>query len=361
MIKKLKELYYKQTSFDDRMFFIILISSTVLLVFSTIFTIFEDISQYAILLLLGVDVCCVATFIIAYIFHDIKKAKSLLYFIVLFVFIPLSFFFNGALKSGMPLYMLAATAIIVPSLSGKKRIIIFLTITFYYVGNIILSYYILDKDILFIPKVTQDYTTLDYSISFIICALFIYILMSLIFRAYNKERAKNLEALKELQRASTHDALTGISNRRFLYDSLEAMGEDVFSHSNYIAMFDIDFFKKVNDTYGHQFGDKALRIVAGEIKRFTNEDIGEIVARYGGEEFIYFMHAKNNDEAYKRTDKIRSNCEKLKWEEKDTPITISGGLIHCSDYTDLTHMMSEVDSLLYKAKSCGRNCICKKL
>lgn len=92
MIKKLKELYYKQTSFDDRMFFIILISSTVLLVFSTLFTIFENISQYAILLLLGVDVCCVATFIIAYVFHDIKKAKSLLYFIVLFVFIPLSIF-----------------------------------------------------------------------------------------------------------------------------------------------------------------------------------------------------------------------------------------------------------------------------
>lgn len=361
MIKKLKEIFYKQKNFDDRMFFIILVSSTVLLAFSTVLTIYENISKYAIYLLLGVDVCCIASFIIAYVFNDLKKAKILLYFIVLFIFIPLSYFFNGALMSGMPLYMLAATTIIVPSLSGKKRILLFLTISLYYVSLIILSYYLAGTDIIFIPKVTAEYTTFDYSISFIICGLFIYIMMALIFRAYNNEREKNLMALQELKRASTHDALTGISNRRYLYDTLEAMGDDVFSHSNYIAMFDIDYFKKVNDTYGHQFGDKALRIVAGEIKRFTNEDIGEIVARYGGEEFIYFMHAKNNYEAYKRTDKIRSNCEKLKWEEKDTPITISGGLIHCSDYTDLTHMMSEVDTLLYKAKSCGRNCICKKL
>lgn len=361
MIKKLKAIYNSQHSFDDRMFFIILVTKVLFLFLSTIVTMFENVSKYAIIVFVISDLFTIGTFVWAFLLSDLKNAKLFFCIISNFVLTPISFFFNGALSSGMILNMLASLLIIVPLLKGRQRMTIFILNTLLDTGIILLAYLVDDLDIKVVPKVSLIYTALDYSVSFIVNAFFTFALMSLIFRAYNSEREKNEQAMKKLEIASMRDALTGLSNRRYLYEKLEELDEDLFSHDYYMAMFDIDFFKKINDTYGHLFGDKALKNIANEIKKCTNEDAFEISARYGGEEFVFLLKASRKEEAYKRVDNIRRSVEKLKWEEKDSPITISGGLLHCSDYRDLTIMMSKVDSLLYKAKSCGRNCICKEL
>ena len=127
-------------------------------------------------------------------------------------------------------------------------------------------------------------------------------------------------------------------------------------------MSDIDFFKKVNDTYGHAVGDCVLRTVAKTIKRELRES--DIASRYGGEEFIFLLPQTNIDEATVVAERLRSAVEKKKIniEEynienvKEISVTISIGV---SEYNkadkDPNALYEHADSVLYQAKETGRN------
>lgn len=162
------------------------------------------------------------------------------------------------------------------------------------------------------------------------------------------------------------DELTGLPARRALReDLLKLSGEYT------IAMLDIDFFKKFNDTYGHDTGDDVLRLVASVLKNVTG---GGKAFRYGGEEFsIVFPHAKIS-EVMPHLEKLRAAVEKspyayvkkLKDETKKKPtaknlfVTISIGVAERSEKNDHPDaVMKAADTALYRAKKKGRNCVCK--
>ncbi|KOO14617.1 diguanylate cyclase [Vibrio xuii] len=154
------------------------------------------------------------------------------------------------------------------------------------------------------------------------------------------------DATDELYKLANQDALTGLWNRRFLFNQACSGCE----HSN-IAMLDIDYFKKVNDTYGHDGGDATLKMVANILKIYFPEDV---VVRFGGEEFC-IQSCAPFDEFISRIENMRQRVEKtpIKHNGQQIQVTISIGV--CNLNTDLNAQIKIADDHLYSAKAAGRN------
>jgi len=124
-----------------------------------------------------------------------------------------------------------------------------------------------------------------------------------------------------------------------------------------IFMLDIDFFKKVNDIYGHQAGDEVLKQVSGVIKDSIR--IGDTLARYGGEEFIVMLPEADKVKAIELADRLRQKIENMvTLSGKDKiKVTASFGVASYSDGKTQSNIIGAADALLYKAKANGRNVV----
>jgi len=170
----------------------------------------------------------------------------------------------------------------------------------------------------------------------------------------NELKVANLK-LAEL---ATEDPLTGIANRRCFEERLSAAFKQMkrTSHAYSILMVDVDFFKKVNDTFGHEAGDKVLQKLAALVSESLRST--DFVARYGGEEFIVLLAPVISEEqAFTVAEKIREIVATAEFPSVKN-ITISVGLAVAS-IGDLTQedAIRRADGALYKAKEKGRNCV----
>jgi len=173
-----------------------------------------------------------------------------------------------------------------------------------------------------------------------------------------KEKVKTLEAeLKKVKEEAKTDFLTKLYNKRALDEFLHVKeGEFERYQRNYcIAMFDIDYFKKVNDTYGHDAGDAILAAFAKILKKESREV--DIVGRFGGEEFMVILGDTNIEGASKYAEKVRNHVQKAKFMYKGQriPITVSGGLASRDNFASMKQTIKEADENLYRAKNDGRN------
>jgi len=156
----------------------------------------------------------------------------------------------------------------------------------------------------------------------------------------------------KLDNLASFDVLTKIYNRRKL---LEVITDDLDTNVNYpfaFIMFDIDNFKKINDTYGHDVGDIVLERVAQTAKNTIRptDDIG----RWGGEEFVVFLRRASFDTAIEVAERIRKAINLLQWEDMN-PISISLGVVEAEDGVPFNRLYEKVDKRLYKAKQTGKN------
>ncbi|MGR9100289.1 MAG: GGDEF domain-containing protein, partial [Gammaproteobacteria bacterium] len=172
---------------------------------------------------------------------------------------------------------------------------------------------------------------------------------------------------EDLKRTGLTDTLTGVNNRRFLEQRL---GEEICQCQRRMEplscfFLDIDHFKSVNDTYGHQAGDLVLRLVAGAIKdQMRNNDI---VARYGGEEFVALLSSIDESLGTEIAERIRKKVKSLAIEYKDCKIrvTISIGFACYAPQVDspvvteqiASALIHSADNALYLAKNKGRDCV----
>lgn len=134
-----------------------------------------------------------------------------------------------------------------------------------------------------------------------------------------------------------------------------------FGHCFTVLLFDIDHFKKVNDTYGHDAGDDVLRQISRLIK--SNIRQSDIFARHGGEEFTLLLRKTEIDIGIKTAEKLRKSIENLKIETCTgvIPVTISIGVVQFSEKAaDFDSLISLADEALYEAKDKGRNCVVYK-
>lgn len=167
-----------------------------------------------------------------------------------------------------------------------------------------------------------------------------------------------LAYLKELEYAIVIDELTQVYNRKHFEGKLKILIErykkigEMFT----VAIIDLDFFKKVNDTYGHLIGDEVLKGFAVLVKELKREQ--DILCRYGGEEFVLLMPNTEVDEAYLLVEKIRQAMEQKAFTANDTMfhVTFSSGLMGVNEhYMHSKKLLEAADQALYAAKTTGRN------
>ncbi len=165
---------------------------------------------------------------------------------------------------------------------------------------------------------------------------------------------------QKLEKIAITDELTGMFNRRYFFSRFVAEFERCkrFSQSLACVMIDIDHFKKINDTYGHLYGDEALRNTALGIRGCTR--IIDIAARYGGEEFAVILPTTDKEGALIIGNRIRDEIDKMAFPVKGlgkiARFTVSLGIAsYPKDASTIEELINNADRALYKAKGLGKN------
>lgn len=176
------------------------------------------------------------------------------------------------------------------------------------------------------------------------------------YKKFASDEVKIIKYTQKLEKLSTQDALTLLQNRRGMENHLEKrIAEAIDTHTTFsIAIADIDFFKKVNDTFGHEAGDYVLKRVSEVMSQYMEEK-GHL-ARWGGEEFLLEFNT-NGDDAYVQVEDLRHLIEQTSFEYEGTPIkvTMTFGLEEYSYSYPLKETIDKADQKLYIGKESGRN------
>ena len=212
--------------------------------------------------------------------------------------------------------------------------------------------------ILFIGESRRDFTVRAEGFDFIV-------------DPFNKEemiiRANALLKIKaikdKLERVSTTDDLTGLHNRKYLQERLE---EEISRSKRYgtklsCILFDLDFFKVVNDMYGYEWGDILLRNIANKLTAMARKE--DIVTRYGDEEFLLVLPNTSEENAFLFGERFRREVEKMEFipagEDEAHKVTISGGISTYPCMADVEEDANTViryaEHALYNAKHRGKN------
>ncbi len=158
-----------------------------------------------------------------------------------------------------------------------------------------------------------------------------------------------------LHQEAQSDELTGLRNRYAFYEYYNTKLSKKKGNKASVVMCDIDHFKNINDTYGHNVGDLVLREIAGIIRDNAGKD--DLTVRWGGEEFIVILMGKNDDEAYDFAENLRKKVQSHTFDTGDVQfgVTMSFGvgLIDLENTVEIN--VKNVDEKLYKAKNTGRN------
>lgn len=180
-------------------------------------------------------------------------------------------------------------------------------------------------------------------------------------RAQIKSRTRELEAAKQLAEIDARtDALTGLPNRRHF---LESLNRDIANAGRHqwpltVISMDIDFFKKINDQYGHAAGDETLRQVSEIFKKYSRAS--DAVARIGGEEFALICLNSNAAETDQLAERLRKEVADtaIIYKAQQFNITLSIGIAIMHQGDDLERLLHKADLALYEAKQTGRNKVC---
>lgn len=198
-------------------------------------------------------------------------------------------------------------------------------------------------------KISELYTTIT-----LITTVFPIIYVFMVF-------SQNLEKLhKELRLLANTDALTQILNRRTLFNRghEEFFLAQKYEHSFSLILFDVDFFKKVNDEFGHPVGDQLLVQITELVTKSIRKK--DLFSRYGGEEFAILMRNTEGDEGYKAAcqiaEKIKNN--RFMIEAYELNITISAGVVQFRpEMKSFDEMIQIADNRMYKGKEAGRDIV----
>ena len=176
-----------------------------------------------------------------------------------------------------------------------------------------------------------------------------------------------LEHMKQLKKyhesMSMLDELTGLYNRRYFYMQIEAAlaRSKRYRQPLCLLILDLDYFKSINDTYGHGFGDIVLKDVASSLREEIRES--DILARFGGEEFVITFTDIDKKKGKQFAERIRNKIASLVWKVNDHEIKITTSIgVHClvdealeQDSFDIDSLLNYADKALYAAKAGGRN------
>lgn len=164
-----------------------------------------------------------------------------------------------------------------------------------------------------------------------------------------------LDRIALIRDLSYKDPLTHLFNRRYFFECADGFMNRIVEEGRIVsaAMLDIDFFKKFNDTYGHDVGDKVLCSVAATIADHFPSDA--IVSRFGGEEFCILAANDSEDDIASRHEALRHTIESMPVRANGEPLSITVSIGVSAERLGIQEMLKKADSRLYKAKESGRN------
>lgn len=173
-----------------------------------------------------------------------------------------------------------------------------------------------------------------------------------------EEKVKTLEEeLRKSKNDSMRDHLTGLLTRRAYEEEVKRIESDYERNSNQYAVvfFDIDHFKKINDTYGHDCGDVILKVFAKILEKATRDY--DVVGRYGGEEFVALVHFNLTRELLQYLKRVKQivTSNNFIYKQHQIKVTFSAGVAIRSNYENYQNSIQRADMLLYEAKEAGRN------
>jgi diguanylate cyclase (GGDEF)-like protein len=178
--------------------------------------------------------------------------------------------------------------------------------------------------------------------------------------AFVQDVTEERERTEELTHIASTDYLSNLQTRRAMSELLARRSEELLQSGGgaFLAMFDIDDFKKVNDTYGHEIGDRVLKMVAEAIQNTPGCERN--TSRWGGEEFLLLLESGSLDEAIQRIEDILRDIENREvriTDKKSVHVTVSAGVAELDPHRGVTDSVTRADAGLYRAKREGKNCV----
>jgi diguanylate cyclase (GGDEF)-like protein len=309
----------------------------------------------------------------------VKDSRSIIFYIVYFAIFAGIFAASYKYKSIVVLWMfnIGMTVFILISLDffgwnvGVQHFLVVMLLLYFFSGYRrypekiiyavclcairIVLYYVYQRRAMLLPLTASSINTLQ-----VINTITIFWCMSFIAYIFSRDgqelEGKLVEYNEQLEKLANTDALTGLYNRRKGLDYIESVLKKSGSNGGFsLCICDIDFFKKVNDHYGHDCGDEVLKSIA---QIFIDEMKGkDFVARWGGEEFLLLFPGSNGDKAYAKLEHIRQKIKemKIKHGEEEINVTMTFGLAEYDYSGNFENTLKEADHKLYQGKESGRD------
>jgi len=257
---------------------------------------------------------------------------------------------SGGVNNTGALWIYSQPAVVLFLYGLRKGIVVLALFTLILVG------------ILFLPD--NILLTTFYTFEYKVRLLLVFILDIALTAAYEYSTENLFAKMKLLTEELTHiaeeDQLTQLRNRRGVHHQMERIYEQSKRDKTTMSliMCDIDYFKEVNDRYGHEAGDKVLIDIANVIKNTIRRT--DIAARWGGEEFLIVLPKTNKKEAYTVAEKIRKNILELlvMHEKSQIKVTLSAGVVDSKQTSGVDQLVKLADNYMYEAKTSGRNITC---
>lgn len=292
--------------------------------------------------------CAIAIYIgsgIGFATQNISVGSHIILFVCSVIEFPVMYLVYGADRIGYLILGLVGVALF----AGKKQRIIASAFIIIYDSAIIIWKFA-NPYAAFIKK--DGDSPIAAFMDYVIAAVSITVMIIVLIRRYEEQQEQLKNLTVELQEMVNLDPLTQLYNRRYLTEYLDKKIKSDDSHFA-VALLDIDNFKKINDTYGHLYGDETLKAFAGILKN-TVDGIG-IAARFGGEEFMIVFDSPEKDVINTRLDNARKQFDEYGMNTRHIHTTFSGGVEVFENQDMITKLFNKADEKLYSAKNAGKN------
>ncbi len=271
----------------------------------------------------------------------------------IFVLFPFLWLFSGgATGSTLPLVVFCAMGIVV-MFPGKYRGVLLIITLMLFLMLIWIELYWPD---IVVPYPNRQVWYIDLMVGLVFSYCATAALAYFVILRYQKAKLEADRLVRRLEEMSLTDALTGAFNRRYLTACIDEEMRKAYDSGRLltVCLIDIDFFKRINDSFGHLYGDEVLiklsGIIAGQL------DGTEVFGRYGGEEFIILFKNCGLRQALSRIENVMNAIRNTQWDHGET-ITVSCGVGSYVKGISYSKFIERADVNLYRAKANGRNCV----
>jgi len=349
LIYRMKSLY-NLNSLQGKVYYLLITLGILISIINTVSNYLLDLGVVLVLTTFFTGIFCLVMLIVTIKSGQYLKSAYLTSWVLILVIYPSLWISNGG-SDGPTLGVYIFNTVLIAVIFDKRKARILMTLKMCTIPFL----FMLEK---YYPHLINGYENADIRMIDIIVGTYIliffsYVIIDRIMKEY-KSRIYELDEIREkLHLLSITDELTGLYNRRHIFQEITKQLNNQTECTYTVIMFDIDDFKKINDNYGHTVGDEVISTVGDLLKSNTRES--DVVGRIGGEEFLVLLLGLSEEEAYIKAENLRQAVCKYHWSIENMVVTVSGGVYEGAKNDDLESLLEKVDRYLYKAKTNGKN------